>query len=69
LNKRKEQIIQILIAVVAFFVFAIAAIIIVPMSFISYSFTQLKIRTRKLRKKLRSIYNGWKSFLKYNSGK
>jgi len=49
LDKRKEQLIQILIAVIA----AITIIIIFPIALIAYSYTQLKIRSRELRKKLK----------------
>jgi hypothetical protein len=53
LNKRKEQIIQIMIAIIAFFVFAIVAIIILPIAILSYAYTQLEIRSREFRKRLK----------------
>ncbi len=53
LGKRKEQIIQILIAVIAFIAAVIAMIVILPIAILSYAYTQLEIRTRNLRKKLK----------------
>jgi len=53
LGKRKEKIIQILIAIVAFIIASVAMIIILPIAMLSYLYTQLKIRTRAFRKKLK----------------
>jgi len=55
LGKRKEQLIQILIAIIAFIVASLTLIIILPISAISYVYTQLKIKSRTLRKKLKDI--------------
>ena len=55
LGKRKEKIIQILIAVVAFIIVSITMIIILPIAMLSYLYTQLKIRTRAFRKKLKEM--------------
>jgi hypothetical protein len=53
LGKRKEQLIQVLIAIIAFVIASLAIIIILPIAVISYACTQLKIRSRTLRKKLK----------------
>ena len=55
LDSRKEQIIQVLIAIIAFFVFTLAIIIILPISIVSYAYKWSKIKLRSARKKLKDM--------------
>ena len=55
LGKRKEQIIQIFITVFGFTAAAFILVLLLPVAAISYVYTQLKIKLRTLRKKLKDI--------------